>query len=116
MRKVVKIVLVLIAICFGVFTIVPRYVVAERSGESVTGSPRSLFLQNCARCHGADGKAQTRLGRKLEADDLTSAEVKEMSTEKIARIVTRGRLDMPAFGKKLTAGQITSIATYVRTL
>jgi mono/diheme cytochrome c family protein len=35
---------------------------AEVSGNA---SPRSLYLQNCARCHGADGKAQTKLGQSL---------------------------------------------------
>jgi len=88
----------------------------ENSSAESSSSPRSLFIQNCARCHGADGRAQTRLGKKLEADDLTTEDVKNMSTAKIERVITNGRLDMPAFRRKLTRQQISQIAGYVRTL
>jgi len=75
---------------------------------------RSLYVQNCARCHGANGKAQTTLGRKLEAADLTSADVQGMSSAQITRAIKNGRPDMPAFGKKLTPQQIASLVRYVR--
>ena len=75
-------------------------------------SPRSLFVQNCARCHGANGKAQTALGKTLEADDISGG----LSTAKIIRTVKSGRGDMPSFRKKLTAAQIKSIAAYVHSL
>lgn len=73
-------------------------------------SPRSLYQQHCARCHGSNGKAQTALGRKLEADDLTTSNA---SPAKIIRIVTNGKGDMPSFRKKMTSAQISSLATYV---
>ena len=79
-------------------------------------STRTLFLQNCARCHGASGKAETALGKKLKAADLTSADVKGMSTAKITRTIKNGRPDMPAYDKKLTPAQIKSLAGYVRSL
>jgi len=90
--------------------------VADNSSEETMSSPRSLYIQNCARCHGADGRAQTRLGKKLEAADLTSEDVKGMSTAKITRAITNGRPDMPAFRKKLTRQQIAQIVGYVRSL
>lgn len=86
------------------------------SGVPVTveaASPRSLYAQNCARCHGSNGKAQTALGKKLEADDLTASSA---SKDKIIRTVTNGRGDMPSFKKKLSKAQIASIAGYVRSL
>ena len=76
-------------------------------------SPRSLYMQNCARCHGANGKAETALGKKLEADDLTASTA---STAKVIRTITNGRGKMPSFRKKLTATQIKSVAEYVKTL
>jgi mono/diheme cytochrome c family protein len=87
----------------------------DRTAESVS-SPRSLYIQNCARCHGADGRAETRLGKKLEAADLTSDDIKSMSTAKITRAITNGRADMPAFRRKLTRQQIAQVADYVRSL
>ncbi|MEP6849777.1 MAG: c-type cytochrome [Acidobacteriota bacterium] len=88
----------------------------ENASSETIVSPRSLFIQNCSRCHGTNGKAQTALGKKLEADDLTSTDAKALSTAKIVRTITNGRGDMPRFGKKLTAAQIKSIAGYIRSL
>lgn len=82
------------------------------SGE--VSSPRTLYVQNCANCHGADGRADTAKGRELDADDLTTAKVQNMSTAKIIRVITNGKGDMPALGRKLTPAQIRSIAGYVR--
>jgi len=72
-------------------------------------SPRTLYIQNCARCHGADGKADTRLGRKYKADDITGG----VGVNKTIRLVTNGKGHMPSFKRKLTAAQISQIANYV---
>lgn len=88
----------------------------ENASAGTAVSPRTLFAQNCARCHGANGKAQTPRGRKLEADDLTGPEAKGLSNAKIIRTITNGRGEMPRFGKKLTAAQIKSLAAYIRSL
>lgn len=79
-----------------------------------SSSPRTLYVQNCARCHGRDGRANTRMGRKLEAADLTSSDVQAMSPERIARAIRNGRPGMPAFGKRLRPAQVSAIAEYVR--
>lgn len=76
----------------------------------------SIYRQHCAKCHGNDGHANTKEGRRTEADDLTEDRVKSMSTEKMTRIIKNGKGDMPAFGKKLTAAQISSLVGYVRSL
>lgn len=76
-------------------------------------SPRSLYVQNCARCHGSNGKSQTTLGKKLEADDISGGDV---STSKAVRIITGGKGKMPGFKKKLSSAQIASIAEYIKSL
>jgi mono/diheme cytochrome c family protein len=75
-------------------------------------SPRSLYVQNCAACHGPNGQAQTRLGRKLDADDITGG----ISTGKTTRVVTNGKGKMPSFKRRLTAAEIAQIAGYVNGL
>ncbi|HTH51294.1 MAG TPA: c-type cytochrome [Pyrinomonadaceae bacterium] len=72
-------------------------------------SPRSLYMQNCAGCHGANGKAETKLGRKYDADDISGG----VGTSKTIRIVTNGKGHMPSFRKKLTPAQIQQVAGYV---
>ena len=93
-----------------------RYPAAAADPEGSVATPRSLYIRNCARCHGSDGRAQTKLGIALGADDLTAPEVKAMAPERIARVISRGRMDMPAFGKKLRASEIASLARYIRSL
>jgi mono/diheme cytochrome c family protein len=78
-------------------------------------SAKDLYNRNCARCHGADGKGQTDLGQKLDVPDL-SISGRRMSVAKITGVITNGKGDMPAYGKKLTKTQIKSIAAYVRKL
>lgn len=84
----------------------------EAASHGETVSPRSLYVQNCARCHGSNGKSQTALGKKLEADDISGG----VSTAKAVRLITNGRGKMPAFKKKLSSAQIASIAQYIKSL
>ena len=86
---------------------------SENVINSEAVSPRSLYVSNCARCHGSNGKSQTALGKKLEADDISGGGV---STSKAVRIITSGRGKMPSFKKKLSSAQIASIAEYIKSL
>ena len=118
MRNIVKfaVVAVFLIVCAAVF------VTRESTAASVTTSnitpadlmsPRTLYVQNCARCHGSNGKAQTALGKRLEADDLTASTA---SIAKITRQITNGKGKMPSFRRKLTSEQIASLAGYVKSL
>jgi mono/diheme cytochrome c family protein len=72
--------------------------------------PSETFLQYCAKCHGEDGKAQTPKGKQLKAQNFTDEEFqKEKSDAELIKTVTKGGMDMPAFGKKLTPEQIQSL-------
>jgi cbb3-type cytochrome c oxidase subunit III len=113
MQSILKLGVVSVFFIAGVFIFSTRETQVSAANYTGLASPRTLFIQNCARCHGADGKAQTELGRKLEADDLTSSDA---STAKIIRTITNGRGDMPSFRKKLSARHIASLAGYVRSL
>jgi mono/diheme cytochrome c family protein len=74
---------------------------------------------NCARCHGADGRSDTPLGHTYNAPDFTDAEwwrkhARITSTRNLVTIVSRGKGGMPAFGKKLTRGEIKLLVSHVR--
>ena len=66
------------------------------SGQK-TASAKTLYLNNCARCHGADGTADTELGKLYDATDLTQKKVKKMSRKKVTKIIQNGDGSMPAF-------------------
>lgn len=81
------------------------------------------YLKNCVSCHGADGKAKTKMGDKLHIKDLTDPKVQAAFTdEQAAKNIAEGLKDektgkvtMPAKKDKLTPEQIKAVVEYVRT-
>ena len=77
---------------------------------------------NCAQCHGKDGKADTKMGKTLQAKDLTDPKVQAeftdaKATESIKNGVKQnGKTTMKAFGGKLSDDEIKVLVAYVRTL
>ena len=76
-------------------------------------SGATIFAQNCARCHGNDGRAKTAKGRAVDATDLTSADWLP-DTARDIRIVTRGKENMPSFKNKLKPAEIEAVVSYIR--
>lgn len=79
---------------------------------------RSLYEQNCAKCHkddGTGGKA-TIEGKTIKAENLTEDKFKKADDAKIAKYIHDGVEDegMPAFKDKLTEAQIREVVKYVR--
>jgi len=89
-------------------------------GSSQAGSPAppassaaaSLFAQNCAGCHGSDGKGTRSAG----TPDFTSRSVQSgFSDQQIVDTIRNGKPGrMPAWSGKLSDSQIAELATYVR--
>jgi mono/diheme cytochrome c family protein len=88
---------------------------SKRSSHSAIKA-ESLFQQNCARCHGADGRGETTLGKIYGAPDFTESEWwrEHKSSKEQFSVVTYGKGGMPAFGKKLAKEEIASLVAYVR--
>src|ERR1700694_2606855 len=86
-----------------------------RGGEQVG----DLFRNNCARCHGADGRGDTPLGHTYNAPDLTDPEWWQKhsnitNSASLVSIVSHGKGGMPAFDKKLSRTEIRRLVGYVR--
>ncbi len=43
--------------------------------------PKTNWANNCAQCHGADGRADTKMGKQLSAKDLTDPKVQAAFTD-----------------------------------
>ena len=77
---------------------------------------------NCAQCHGKDGKADTKMGKQLNAKDLTDSKVQAAfsdakATQSIKEgVKENGKTTMKAFAGKLTDDEIKALVAYVRTL
>lgn len=75
-----------------------------------------LFVENCATCHGRDGRAGTFHGWLLGAQNFTDARWQTNSSDaEIIRAIQTGPKLMPAFQKKLSVAEIEALAAYVRT-
>jgi mono/diheme cytochrome c family protein len=89
-----------------------------------SGSRAADVTQNwekhCQKCHGADGKGETKMGRQSGAKDYTNAKVQaEFTDEKAIKIikegiVEKGKKKMDPYGDKLTDDEIKALVAYVR--
>jgi cytochrome c oxidase cbb3-type subunit III len=85
--------------------------VLERQGETI-------FQQNCAFCHGADGTGRNWIGSFLEPHprDLTApAFMSGMTRERLAGVIREGlpNTSMPAWKSVLTDAQIQALIAYI---
>ncbi len=68
---------------------------------------RSLFLRNCAHCHGDDARGD-------EGPDLHGL---HRTDDWLARRINNGlKGEMPAFGEKFSAGDVNALIAYLHTL
>ena len=84
-------------------------------GQSANNSAASTYKTNCVSCHGPDGRGSV-VGKSLHAADFHSAQVQQQSDAQLADVVGQGRGNMPAFGTRLSKGQIDALVKYIRTL
>jgi cytochrome c553 len=80
------------------------------------------WSEQCAKCHGDDGKGQTKMGKKLGIADLTDAKVQANFTDDQAVKAVKegvkdkdGKLSMKPI-EGLSDGDIKALVTHVRGL
>ncbi len=81
----------------------------------------ALFEKHCVKCHGADGKGETKMGKKIGAKDLTDAKLQaELKDDQAFKAIKEGLKDKegkiqmkPIEGA--TDEEIKALVGYVRT-
>src|SRR5687768_11204025 len=77
--------------------------------------------KHCAKCHGADGKGQTKMGKQSGAKDYTDpkvqAEIKDENGIKAIKegLKINGKEVMKSSADKLSDEEIKALMSYVRT-
>jgi cytochrome c553 len=78
----------------------------------------AVWKSKCASCHGDDGKAQTKTGKKEKINDMTvDAWQSEWTDEKMRKIINEGSKDnakMKPFKSKLSADEIDGLIKHIR--
>ncbi len=79
----------------------------------------AVFKKKCKKCHGADGKAKTKMGEKHSIPDLTAAKWQgDNDLAAVVKVVTGGKdgTKMKSFKEKLSAEEIDAVAKFVKAL
>jgi cytochrome c553 len=76
---------------------------------------------HCTKCHGADGKGQTKAGKKLQLKDYTDAKVQaDMTDEEMTKYINDGAKDkagkekMKAYKAELSPDEIKELVAHIR--
>ncbi len=83
---------------------------------SAQSDSKTLYLRNCSLCHGADGHAQTSMGKALKAADLTSPSVQSKSDADLNKQIANGKGKMAGYEGILGKKGVEDMVKYVRTL
>ena len=76
---------------------------------------------HCTKCHGDDGKGQTKAGKKLKMKDYTDAKVQaELKDDEMVKTINEGVYDaggkekMKAYKDELTPAEVKELIEYIR--
>jgi cytochrome c553 len=89
-------------------------------GTATAADTKANWEKQCQKCHGADGKGQTTMGKKLRVLDYTDpANQKKFTDEEGFKITKEGKKQgdstlMKAYKEDLTDQEIKDLIAYIR--
>ncbi len=88
------------------------------AGPASADTAEEIWKAKCKACHGEDGKAQTKVGKKEKIPDMTNSKWQgEHDDAFIKKTIQDGSEDnekMKPFKEKLSEAEINSLVKYVR--
>jgi cytochrome c553 len=92
------------------------------AGTAQAASASENWENNCASCHGEDGKAQTKQGKKLKIRDYTDAKVQadfkdeDMLQAILEGVKTDGKERMKGYKEEISEAEAKDLVAYIRSL
>jgi len=93
---------------------------AAFTGASLAAEVKENWEKHCQKCHGPDGKGQTKMGRQSGVKDYTDPKVQEeLKDENAVKIIKEGIVEkdkkkMDPYKDKLSDEEIKALITYIR--
>ena len=93
---------------------------AAFAGVSMAADVKENWEKNCQKCHGADGKGNTKMGRQSGVKDYNDPKVQEeLKDENAIKIIKEGIVEkdkkkMDPYKDKLTDEEIKALIAYIR--
>ena len=92
------------------------------TGVMLAAPAAENWENNCASCHGADGKGQTKQGKKLKVSDYTDAKMQaQLKDEDMLKAVLEGVKDkasgkerMKGFKEETSEAEAKDLVAYIR--
>lgn len=94
---------------------------AMTSTACVAAEANANYDKHCMKCHGKDGKGETRMGRQSGAKDYSDPKVQEAMKDDVAfksvkeGITEKGKEKMKAYGGTLSDDEIKALIAHMRT-
>lgn len=82
---------------------------AQAAGEAT-------YKANCLKCHGAEGMAESAIGRITHTRPITDPEVRKLTAEQMFDYTKNGKDKMMPFKNKLSDAEIKASVEYFRSL
>lgn len=95
---------------------------AFATGAAYAATAQENWENSCASCHGEDGKAQTKQGKKLKIRDYTDAKVQaELKDDAMLQAILDGVKEggkerMKGYKDELSEQEAKDLVAYIRTL
>ena len=88
--------------------------IAGPDSPALGADGKKVYMKKCKKCHGADGKAQTKMGKKFEMGPIPG----KMGKGKVLKVIKNGKANtkMKAFKDKLSEEEIAAVTDFVMTL
>jgi mono/diheme cytochrome c family protein len=91
------------------------------AAPAMAADAKANYAKHCAKCHGPDGKGQTRMGKQAGAKDYTDPKIQaELDDSKAFKSIkegqkVNGKEAMKPFGDKLSDAEIKDLVAFMRT-
>lgn len=101
-------------------TVIATLALAVIGWTAQAADAQANWDKHCAKCHGKEGKGDTKMGQKLKVKDYSDPKVQEKMTEEHMAKVTKegakedGKTVMKGYSPELSDAEITDLVAFIR--